>query len=70
MANTKSPGSGGLTTEFNKGFWNKIGHLLFDLLIMCIKHGNSRNPETVFQKMVEVNFLKKNFKNNNTSKHC
>lgn len=31
MAYTKSPGSDGFATEFNKGFWNKIGHLLFDL---------------------------------------
>ena len=28
MANNKSPGSDGFTTEFYKVFWNKIGHFV------------------------------------------
>ena len=55
LANDKSPGSDGLTTNFYKFFWIDIRDLLYDSFIYSLKTGNLSNE----QKLGVLNLLPK-----------
>ena len=45
FSNGKAPGNDGLTADFNKAFWNLLGHQLTDALNYSYEHGELSNSQ-------------------------
>lgn len=61
MANTKSPGSDGLTTELYKGFQNKVGRFVVRSLNHVYKARELSTPRNCIPKDGRSKFFKEKF---------